>query len=41
MTLSPDIAGRIEEPVYADAAKMPWIVEVPEGSLDVQELEIK
>lgn len=41
VTLSPDLASRIQRPVYADPSSSPWNLEVPPSGLKDQVFEIK
>jgi hypothetical protein len=41
VTLDPGLANRVRKPNYADPIKTPWIVEVPEGGLQNQLLEVQ
>jgi len=41
VTLAPQLAGRLRAPNYASPEKTPWQVEIPEGGLKDQLLEVK
>jgi hypothetical protein len=41
VTLTPELAKRIKRPTYADPAKTPWAVDVPDGGLTDQVFEVK
>jgi len=40
-TLAPELASRIGKPIYADPAKTPWTVDVPDAGLTDKLLEVK
>ena len=40
-TLAPELANRIGKPIYADPAKTPWTVDVPDAGLTDKLLEVK
>ena len=41
VTLSPDLASRIQRPAYADPSRSPWKLEVPTTGLKDQVFEIQ
>lgn len=41
VTLGPALANRIKMPKYADPAKTPWAVDVPDGGLTDKVFEVK
>jgi len=41
VTLAPAVASRLNAPSYADPAKTPWTVEVPDAGLKDKVLEVK
>ncbi len=41
VTLAPELANRIKKPDYANPAKTPWQVEVPDTGLTDLKLEVK
>jgi len=41
VTLAPELANRIGKPSYADPAKTPWTVDVPDAGLPDTLLEVK
>ncbi len=41
VTLAPELASRIKMPKYADPAKTPWSVEVPDAGLSDKVFEVK
>lgn len=41
VTLSPDLAGRIQHPKLGDAANTPWTIEVPITGIDGHIFEVK
>lgn len=41
VTLSPELAKRLNKPAYADPAKTPWAVEVPAEGLADKVFEVK
>jgi hypothetical protein len=41
VTLSPELANRVRLPAYADPDKTPWRIDVPDGGLQDQALEVK
>jgi len=41
VTLSPDLAGRIQRPGYADPSRTPWLLKVTSSGLKDQVFEIK
>jgi hypothetical protein len=41
VTLSPDLANRVRLPAYADPARTPWQIVVPDDGLPDHDLEVK